>query len=587
MLGTRSEQLGLFEADQLYLDHVGRDSFYGFLATHRQTLFRDEDFGMLYCRDNGRPSVPPSLLATALLLQTHDKASDQEAKERADFDVRWKVALGIDLESRPFAKSSLQLFRAQLIIHEQANAIFRKSLAVARQTGLLKGKKIKVALDTSNILGRGAVKDTYNLLADGIVQLVRVLSGLEARPPEAWATANTLARYFTTASLKGEAGIDWGNAKARRAFLQGVVADADRLLALARATLSGHAPGSPASVSLIAAADLLARLLAQDIERTPDGASIRQAVSRDRVISVHDPEMRHGRKSASKRFDGHKLSVAVDPDSQVITAVDVLAGNAPDHEGALALVEQSEQNAAVAVTETMGDCAYGDGATRQAFADADRALIAKVPDRPDTGYFAKEDFVIDLEAMTCTCPAGQVCQTVKVHGSGRDDQGAAVRRTVFHFDPAVCGACPLRGRCVKAKSGTGRTVSVHPQERLLQAARALQQSAAFAQYRVHRQAVEHRIARLMQLGMRQARYRGRVKTRFQLLMAATVANLTLVAATMKRLSAHNVIGDALTVPVVAALSAMVALVSAFGRVSSITMRHRTLAHYLAPLSSCA
>ena len=116
----------------------------------------------------GRNSVPPSLLATTLLLQAHDRVSDAEAKARADYDTRWKVALGVEIDERPFAKSTLQLFRAQLILHEQAGAIFKRSLEYARDTGYLKGRKMKVALDTTFILGRGAVKDTYNLLADGI-----------------------------------------------------------------------------------------------------------------------------------------------------------------------------------------------------------------------------------------------------------------------------------------------------------------------------------------------------------------------------------------------------------------------------------
>src|SRR3990172_12890083 len=188
MLGIRSAQRGLFEADYLYRDFVGPETFYGFLASQRGQLFRDADFAALYVLDNGRPSVPPSLLATALLLQTYDRVSDEEAKERADFDLRWKVALGIGLEERPFAKSTLQVFRAQLILHDEVRTVFKKSLTFARQTGYLKpGKKIKLALDTSNILGRGAVKDTYNLLADGIVQLVRALAALEAKKADVWA----------------------------------------------------------------------------------------------------------------------------------------------------------------------------------------------------------------------------------------------------------------------------------------------------------------------------------------------------------------------------------------------------------------
>ena len=119
MLGERSGQRGLWEADRLYLDHVGRDTFYGMLASLRGRLFRDAEFAEFYCPDNGRDSVPPSLLATALLLQSHDKVSDAEAKARADFDIRWKVALGIEIEDRPFAKSTLQVFRAQLILHDK------------------------------------------------------------------------------------------------------------------------------------------------------------------------------------------------------------------------------------------------------------------------------------------------------------------------------------------------------------------------------------------------------------------------------------------------------------------------------------
>ena len=167
MLGKQSAQRGLWEADSLYIDHVGRGSFYGLLASMRGQLFRDEEFAELYCADNGRDSVPPSLLATALLLQTYDRASDAEAKQRADFDIRWKVALGIEVESRPFAKSTLQLFRARLILHEKAREVFERSLRFARETGYLKSRRMKVALDTTYILGRGVVKDTYTFVRMG------------------------------------------------------------------------------------------------------------------------------------------------------------------------------------------------------------------------------------------------------------------------------------------------------------------------------------------------------------------------------------------------------------------------------------
>ncbi len=525
MLGKRPDSGG---GAHPYLDHVGRDSFYGFLALHRGELFRDEDFAELYCPDKGRPSAPPSMLAIALLLQTYEGVSDEEAKARADFDLRWKVALGIGLDYRPFAKSTLQLFRVHLIVHDRVGEIFRRSLEIARRMGYFRGRKLKVVLDTSYILGRGAVKDTYNLLGDGIGKLVGALAAEAGCAPEEWAAGHGLGHYFGS-SLKGEAGIDWDDPEARRAFLQGVVADADRLLDVAREVLEGISADDPQRQRLREAAVLLSQLLMQDVERQVDGADLKQGVSPDRIVSVHDPEMRHGRKSATRRFDGHKAAIAVDGESQLITAADVLAGNSQDHERALELVEETEANTGAVVEETVGDCAYGDSDTRQRFAKADRKLVAKVMVRRGQAQFPKEDFRIDLDAMACACPAGQESRKVVSISSGERYGAPGVPLRAFRFDAALCDVCPLRPRCIRARFGKGRLVMLHPEEALLQEARAFQQSEAFAPYRKLRQVAEHRLARLMQLGIRQARYFGRAKTLFQLLMAATVANLTLAA----------------------------------------------------------
>ena len=543
MLGKRSDQKGLWEADRLYLDYVGQDTFYGLLASLRGQLFSDDDFAEIYCPDNGRDSVPPSLLATALLLQTYDKVSDAEAKARADFDIRWKVALGIEIEDRPFAKSTLQMFRAQLILHDKVREVFEGSLRLARQSGYLKKRGMRVALDTTYILGRGAVKDTYNLLADGIVKLLRVLAAVANIAVGEWAEAQGYQRYFGS-SIKGEATIDWSDRKARRKLLGEIVADADRLLELARQAWVELPEASAQRQSIVDGAELLGQLLLQDIERksgdgdvdahaddaddADDGVSIRDGVSKDRMLSVHDPELRHGHKSSRRRFNGHKAAIVVDTDSQLITAVDVLPGNAPDNLGALELVEQSEASTGSVVDEAMGDAAYGDGGTRQTFADAGRRLVAKVPGRPDRKHFPKNDFHLDLAAGSCTCPAGQVTRTIVPAGKRTDGAGRVYRLQAFQFDGAVCGVCPLRSQCIAAQGRQGRRVLIHPQEGMLQQARALQQSADYDEYRARRVVVEHRLARLVQLGIRQSRYFGRVKTKFQLYLAATVANLTLV-----------------------------------------------------------
>ena len=270
MLGERSDQRGLWEADRLYLDHVGRESFYGLLASMRGRLFRDADFAEFYCPDNGRDSVPPSLLATALLLQSHDKVSDAEAKARADFDLRWKVALGIEAEDRPFAKSTLQVFRAQLILHGKVREVFESSLRLARESGYLKRRSMKVALDTTNILGRGAVKDTCNLLADGTVKLLRALAAVEQVPVREWAQAREYERYLGS-SVKGEEAIDWSDKRARTALLAKIVADADRLLELSRQAQGELPEDSAERQQIVAAAELLGQLLLQSLPPAPNG----------------------------------------------------------------------------------------------------------------------------------------------------------------------------------------------------------------------------------------------------------------------------------------------------------------------------
>ena len=130
------------------------------LASLRGELFSDDDFAEIYGPDNGRDRVPPSLLAMALLLQTYDKVSDA----KADFDIwgracprpRPGVALGIEIDDSPFAKGTLQLFRAQLILHDKVREVFESSLRLARQSGYLKKRGMRVAPDATYILGWGA-----------------------------------------------------------------------------------------------------------------------------------------------------------------------------------------------------------------------------------------------------------------------------------------------------------------------------------------------------------------------------------------------------------------------------------------------
>ena len=515
MMGRRSPQGRVFAADQIYLDHVGRETIYGYLAQHREHLFRDEDYAAFYCADNGRNSAPPSVAMSMLFLRAHERISFTEAVERAAYDLRWKVALGLEMEEVPIHKSALQEFEAKLVLHEKGEELLKKSIAEARRAGYLPQRKIRVALDTTPILGKGAVKDTYNLLAEGIVKLGEQLAEAEGEEVSAWASKHELSRYRGT-SIKGEAGIDWDSKAQREQLLTQIVQDGRRVLSLAEKIKEEH-PEHKEGIEAQAA--LLKRLIVQDVEEKPGGkCEIKEGTAKDRVVSVNDPEMRHGRKSASQRFNGHKAAVAVEIESQLIVGVEVRAGNAGDQQQALELVEQSERVAEAEVEETVGDCAYGGGPTRRAFADAERPLTAKVPVSTNGDRFPKSELGIDLEKQEVRCPAGQ---TTSDYHAAKGGGG------YFAFAAATCEACPLRAQCV---SGQGpRTISVPAEEALQQQARAHNQTEAGRKSLRERVVAEHRIARLVFLGIRKSRYFGRTKTCLQVVMAAVVANVTLVA----------------------------------------------------------
>ena len=223
LLGRQSPQDELFRPDHLYRDHVGRDSFYGFLASSRRDLFSDDDFAGLYRTDLGRPSVPPSQLCVALLLQTRDGVSDEEAIQRTAYDLRWKVALGLEIDEKLCAKSTLQLFRAKLILHEEYQRLFQSSIEACRKSGLLKRKKLEIALDTTPIFGRGAVKDTFNLVSDQIRKVVQEVVALKGMELETLVSEHGLGRHFGS-SFKSHFELDWNDAEQKRALVGQLVA---------------------------------------------------------------------------------------------------------------------------------------------------------------------------------------------------------------------------------------------------------------------------------------------------------------------------------------------------------------------------
>jgi IS5 family transposase len=521
MLGKRSPQSGLFQADTMYMQHVGEDSFHGILGRMGASWFRDEDFEGLYRETHGRPSVPPSQLCIALLLQTYDGVSDDEAIDRTAFDLRWKVALGLEISEKLCAKSTLQLFRSKLVLNDAYQQVFNKSIEVCREAGLLRRSKLRAAIDTTPILGRGAVKDTFNLVSDQIHRCVEEACALKGWAPQSVVEAHGLGRHFAS-SFKGSVELDWSDAEEKRALVGQLVGDAKVTLALCREALRGHAAEAECTQRLREAQALLCDLLAQDVDTSDEdggGPKIKKGTAKDRIISTTDPEMRHGHKSHSKGFNGYKAGVVADADDGVILATDARPANMHDGEQAQELLESAVENSGQKLDRILGDTAYGGLETREELSSLGAEIIVKAPPGTRRGMFSLDDFEIDEQSGKARCPAGKTSHARRRVGG--DDPGWR-----YQFSRKDCTGCELRAKCTRTKSNS-KVVQITARTEALQPLRREQRTPEFrAKYR-ERVKVEHRIGRMVQIGVRQARYLGKKKLAFQIAMVATVANLTL------------------------------------------------------------
>jgi len=514
VLGRVEAQGSLLEARLIDAHLLTRGSVYERLAEHGHGIIRDEDFAHCYSDRMGRPSIPPSVMMRAVLLATHDKCSDAEASRRTRVDLDWKAALGVDRDFRGIGATTFSLFRARLVLHDAERQVLEATVAKAVAAKVLRGE-VTAIIDSSPVTGAGAVADTY--------ELVRKTMGKLARAAGEGIDAELAQRVWALAAAKAD--IDWHDPAVRKAHLGELVAAAQALLEAVDID----------DERVAEAAGLLAAIVDQDVVRDDDGEpEIRQGVARDRVVSHSDPQMRHGRKSASRRFDGHKLDVTTDEATELVLDVDIRAGNAADGDAAAPAVQRvNDMLAGVAgdddgddsapqVTTLVGDMAYSDGDVREAVQAVGAKMVAKVPPTTNAGRFPKTDFAVDLDADTpsATCPAGVTTTTTK---KTKDHKGRAT--FAFVFPTATCAGCPLRSQCVKSRRG-GRRVQVSVHERRIAAARSAQtddpDTVALLRARAK---VERKIDHLQDLGMRQARYRGRRKTRLQAVLAAIVANV--------------------------------------------------------------
>jgi hypothetical protein len=347
---------------------------------------------------------------------------------------------------------------------------------------------------------------------DTVTQLIGAIRRVARQVPGAAAVVAEQCRGHDYARA-GKPVIAWDDEQARQALVDALVGDAHRLL--------GYLPETELGVQAAEAVALLALVAGQDVEPVEgsDGTDGRWRIARrvapDRVISTVDPDARHAHKTVSRRQDGFKAHLVVEPESGIITGCALTgASGADNHEAAVGLGlleeqtrDQTSQDEPVTV---LGDCAYGTGDLRAELATrghTDRVKPAPTRAAVPDG-FTVDDFTVDHAAGTATCPNGLT---------------KTISRTGYATFGAACTGCPLRPRCTRSR--TGKSLKIRPHDALQRAARTAATDPAWqAEYRQHRPMVERTIAWLVR-GNRRLRYRGITKNNHWLHHRAAALNL--------------------------------------------------------------
>jgi hypothetical protein len=435
----------------------------------------------------GRPSVPGDVVAAVLVLQALEHRSDREAVEALTFDLRWKAAVGWPLGSAGFHPTVLTYWRRRLAASERPNRIFDAVGEVVAATGVLSGKTRRV-LDSTILTDAVATQDT-------VTQLIAAIRRVRREVPGA---AEVVAAHCTGHDYDnpGKPQIAWDDTEARAALVDALVGDAHRLL--------GHLPEQELGTRAAEALALLALVAGQDVEPAEgsDGTDGRWRIARrvapDRVISTVDPDARHAHKTTSRRIDGFKAHIDMEPDTGLTTECALTrASGADTGDATIGMALLADDDTVTGPVQAFGDSAYGTGEALDALhAAGHTAVIKPWPLKPAVpGGFTADDFTVDEAAGTATCPNGIT---------------RPISRTRAVTFGAACRGCPLRARCTTAADG--RTLHLHEHDAIQRAHRARWAADADlrAAYRRHRPMVERSLAWLTR-GNRKVPYRGVAK----------------------------------------------------------------------------
>ncbi|MGH9659571.1 MAG: IS1182 family transposase [Bryobacteraceae bacterium] len=452
----------------------------------------------------GRPPLDCVFMLKLELLARQFRLSDREVIAAVRFNIAYRLFLGISLKS-PLPHHTLLTYFRQRLGPDRLQQVFDNLVGQARRLGLVKDRlRLK---DATHIIANIAVPSTIRLVAEIREQLLAALEPFAAtRVAEEQTRAEAIR--LATEDVKDEECL-----LQRVTHLRSILAWADDVPAAANVAAGNVAAGNvapTAAAERLRSALALAHKILADREAPEAG---------DKVISVHDPDARCGKHGDF--YDGYLLDVAMDANSEIITAINVLPANGNEGADAIQLLRQEEQAHGNHVETLSIDGAGYRGDLLRELTDPQGLnveVIVPPTERLPLTVFGPEQFTFSDDRRTLTCPAGQ---TTTQHERNTNDTGEK-----FRFSKKQCGGCALREQCLSNPRTKSRTVIKNDYEAEYRAAQAKAQTPAYAATRKEHPAIERKLSELVNRhDARHARYRGRPGVRWQMLLTGLVVNL--------------------------------------------------------------
>jgi transposase/IS5 family transposase len=500
MLGKADRQVSF--SDYWLKGKISEDSYWNRMRRWALEFLDENIFQPLYSH-NGRKSVPPLYTFLAILIQIEKCYSDAEMEEASRFDDRIKYAITAPRDFDGIDAVTLCDHRKRLFCSDVGKKIFIELLKKAKIEGMFDENNLHV-IDSFMIWGGFAKQDTYTMIYQGIKMVLKFMSFYKIEK------VSLTGQDYEADHKKPK--IDWESKDEKKKLL-------DRLVKDALALVKYINDMDKTEDDLKNAVELLEKVALQDIEFDKNGtANMVDGTAKDRIISVNDPEMRHGRKTSSKRSDGFKAEIITGGEkANLVVSIAVDGANTADGEHMSELIDKAEENG-VKIDKLYGDGAYlkMEEIEKREEEGMEFCIHVSKPINAN-GCYTKEEFEINFDEGKVICPNGERVEfdVDKV----REHKGVTVK-----FDPENCQKCPKKDECTKSKDG-GRSIGIHPYEEELQEAREYQKTEEFKEDYSKRSNGERTISQLTRHGGRKARYKGKEKTFWQILMVSINNNM--------------------------------------------------------------